>query len=99
MSVRMFTSKRSARPVQQKNILQVKCLTSDEGHLWIDSFDHMPAIVRDRLRNSPFNLCAACLETFVLPEVVRKYPRLTRDHQLLIAVKVMEAQVRKEGVV
>ena len=48
-----------------------------------------------RLRNSPFNLCAACLEMVVLPKVKRKHPNLTREKQLFTAVEIMEEQVRK----
>ena len=41
---------------------QVKCLTSDEGHVWIRSYDTLPPKVRVRLANSPFNICPACLK-------------------------------------
>jgi hypothetical protein len=76
-------------------MLQVKCLTSDEGHVWISNYDKLPAPVRKRLRDGPFNLCAACLEAFVLPKVKRKYPTHSREQQLLIGIAAMEAEVRK----
>jgi hypothetical protein len=41
---------------------QVKCLTADEGHVWMGSFDRLPPIVRRRLAQSPFNICAACMD-------------------------------------
>jgi hypothetical protein len=42
--------------------LQVKCLISSEGHLWMRSyFDRLPANVRKRLSESSFNICAACM--------------------------------------
>jgi hypothetical protein len=77
-------------------ILQVKCLTNDEGHVWIRNYDELPPAVRQRLRESPYNLCAACLEAFVLPEVHRRHPGYTRLKALLSAIELMEAEVRKE---
>jgi hypothetical protein len=88
-------SRRQMPSAKQDEILQVKCLINDEGHVWIHCYDALPATVRQRLRNSPFNLCAACLEMVVVPKVKRKYPSLSREQQLLIAIKVMEAEVRK----
>jgi hypothetical protein len=41
---------------------QVKCLTLDAGHVWIHYYDRLPPPVRRRLRESAFNLCAACLD-------------------------------------
>jgi hypothetical protein len=41
---------------------QVKCLTSDPGHIWMPSYDHLPSPVRRRLAESRFNICAACLD-------------------------------------
>jgi hypothetical protein len=55
------------------------------------------ATVRRRLRNSPFDICAACLEAFVLPEVLAKHPKLSREKALFAAVEVMEAEVRKSN--
>ena len=78
-----------------EQVLQVKCFISDEGHVWISSYDALPATVRRRLRNSPFNLCAACLEAYVLPKVRRKYPSYPRERLLLVAIEAMEAEVRK----
>jgi hypothetical protein len=40
---------------------QVRCLTLDAGHVWIHYYDALPGAVRKRLRESPFNVCAACL--------------------------------------
>lgn len=41
---------------------QVKCLTADEGHVWMRSFDRLPAVVRRRLAASDFNICPACMD-------------------------------------
>ena len=42
--------------------LEVRCLTNDAGHVWIRYYDRLPPAVRRRLAESPFNICAACLE-------------------------------------
>ena len=42
--------------------LQVKCLTADAGHVWMPSYDSLPPAVRQRLAQSRFNICAACLD-------------------------------------
>jgi hypothetical protein len=76
--------------------LQVKCLIGDEGHIWIKDYDALPPVVRQRLRNSPFNLCAACLMMFVLPEVQRKHPNYTDNKAIFAAIEIMEIEVRKE---
>lgn len=41
---------------------QVKCLTADEGHVWMPAFDRLPAAVRRRLAASRFNICPACMD-------------------------------------
>jgi hypothetical protein len=41
---------------------QVKCLTADAGHVWMPSFDRLPAAVRRRLAESEFNICPACMD-------------------------------------
>ena len=40
---------------------QVKCLTLDEGHVWMRSYDDLPPPVRRRLAESVHNICPACL--------------------------------------
>jgi hypothetical protein len=40
---------------------QVKCLTADEGHVWMYRFDSLPRAVRRRLAESRFNICPACM--------------------------------------
>ena len=41
---------------------QVKCLTADEGHVWMGPFDRLPAVIRRRLAASRFNICPACMD-------------------------------------
>jgi hypothetical protein len=40
----------------------VRCLTADEGHVWIHAYDKLPPPVRRRLAESAFNICAACTD-------------------------------------
>ena len=41
---------------------QVKCLIASEGHLWMRGyFDRLPRMVRQRLAESAFNICPACM--------------------------------------
>jgi hypothetical protein len=89
---------RAKKNAKQQNaeVDQVFCMTADDGHVWIHIFDSMPRAVRQRLRTSPFNLCAACLKAFVLPEVLRKQPKLSHEKALLVGIEIMEAQVRKQ---
>jgi hypothetical protein len=81
---------------QIDEIDQVYCLTADAGHVWIHTYDTLPVAVRRRLRNSPFNVCAACLEAFVLPKLRIKHPNWSREKLLLVGIEEMEAEVRKQ---
>jgi hypothetical protein len=59
-------------------------------------FDNPPVSVRRRLRSSPFNICPACLQTEVLPKVQSKHPNWSREKLLVVAIEVMEAEVRSK---
>lgn len=39
---------------------QVRCLTGDQGHVWIHCYDDLPSAVRRRLAYSRYNICPAC---------------------------------------
>jgi hypothetical protein len=74
-------------------INQTKCWIATGGHMWMKGyFDNLPFTVRQRLRNSPFNLCSACLVTEFLPKVKG---RRSREQALLAAIEIMELQVRR----
>lgn len=45
---------------------QTNCLQQDEGWLHMDHYDDMGPKVRQRMRESPFNLCAACVREYSL---------------------------------
>jgi hypothetical protein len=83
------------RTKQNDEIDQVFCLTGDQGHVWIHAYDALRPVVRRRLRTSRYNLCAACLTTYVLPEIRRKHPNLSREKLLFAAIESMELEVYK----
>jgi hypothetical protein len=58
------------------------CLIKDEGWKYMDLFDDLSPDIRQRLRDSPFNLCAACIVSE------------GSDDRLLPAIEMMEAAVR-----
>jgi hypothetical protein len=66
---------------------QVKCLISDEGHVWIGAYDTMSSRVRSRLANSPFNICPACLRG----EVGRR----ATDADYFRCIEIVEQELRK----
>jgi hypothetical protein len=55
--------------------------------------DTLPLSVRRRLRDSPFNLCPACLVTEFLPQTRRRHH--SRERALMAAIELMEAEVRR----
>jgi hypothetical protein len=76
------------------DVPQIKCWTADKGHVWMKTFDALPPMVRNRLRQAEFNLCAACLVAFFLPEVQARHPEYSREKMLLTAVETMERELR-----
>lgn len=44
---------------------QGMCLQSVEGRDLMNSFDQLPPLARNRLRQSPFNICPACVNDAV----------------------------------
>ena len=80
----------------KNEINQTFCLIASGGHLWMRHyFDSLPLAVRQRLRNSPFNICPACLVTKSLRVMQRQHPNWTRERLLFAAIEAMEAMVRK----
>jgi hypothetical protein len=73
-------------------------MIADAGHVWIHVYDTLPAAVRRRLCNSHYNVCPACLVTFVLPKVRSKHPQLSREKALLAGIEIMESGVPKTTV-
>jgi hypothetical protein len=40
---------------------QVRCLTFDEGSVWIHGLDELPLLVRRRLADAHHNICPTCV--------------------------------------
>jgi hypothetical protein len=72
---------------------QVKCLISDEGHVWISWYDRLPAVVRRRLSNSPYNICPACMH-LEAQEVAGGKPTIEVYNRVIEAI---ERELRKVG--
>lgn len=43
---------------------QSVCFQGTDGWKFMCTFDKLPEDIRRRVRNSPFNLCAACLQIY-----------------------------------
>jgi hypothetical protein len=41
---------------------QVRCMTFDEGYVWVHGLDHLPPLVRRRLTDARFNICPTCID-------------------------------------
>jgi len=72
---------------------QGRCFVRADGYRYMTTyFDVMPPSVRERARNSPFNLCAACIS-----DESNRFNHLPdREHRLLAAIISMEDQIRAE---
>jgi hypothetical protein len=82
------------RATQNAEINQTFCLIATGGHMWMRHyFDALPPAVRRRLRDSPFNLCPACLVTEFLSKVRSRHS--SRERALLAAIEMMEMQLRQ----
>ena len=62
------------------------CLQSSKGQLYMKDFDRLPPEIREKLRESPFNLCTAC----VLEQAM--------TGTLLSSIHKMETMIRCEEV-
>src|SRR5262245_53092272 len=40
---------------------QVRCMTFDEGYVWVGEIDNLPPLVRRRLADACFNICPTCV--------------------------------------
>src|SRR5262249_37292874 len=76
---------------------QVKCLTADEGHVWIHCYDSLPAPVRQRLANGRFNICPACLQ--IDAQCMARKQRLKRPTVALYlaAIKILDRTLEGLG--
>jgi hypothetical protein len=74
--------------------LEVRCLTNDEGHVWMHYYDRLPLAVRHRLAESRFNICAACL-TIEAEAHTAASKRGQRKPTVAVYLEVIEAIERK----
>jgi hypothetical protein len=73
--------------------LQVKCLISSEGHLWMRNyFDRLPAAVRKRLATSRFNLCVACI-TIEAEQIARRRGLKPSDKIYVETIETIEREM------
>jgi hypothetical protein len=82
--------------VSDDDINQTRCYTGNHGWEYMENcYDRFPPAVRHRLRHSPYNLCAGCLRAFFYPDVRRARRGLTVEQAYLLAIEIMESEVRK----
>jgi len=81
--------------MRQIGLEQVKCFEAVDGWGTILSYDAMPSPVRERLRNSPFNLCATCVCDGAWKRSDRNLPTLNAYMSTIVD---MENQIRCEEV-
>jgi hypothetical protein len=68
------------------------CLESDEGWVYMrDGYDRFSPAVRKRLRESPFNLCSACVYQQSSRFFAHEH---NRDRRYFAAIEMMEEQIR-----
>lgn len=60
-------------------------------------YDDLPPRIRQRLRQSAHNLCAACLTTIYLPKVLKQRHGLSHEQALFAAIEVYEREERERG--
>jgi hypothetical protein len=63
--------------------LQVKCLTADEGHVWMHRFDSLPLAVRRRLAESRFNICPTARRRNSRPSIATYFAVIEQIEQQL----------------
>jgi hypothetical protein len=82
-----------AEPEQGLLRNQFYCINGNSGYAWMvrymPSYDELPRSVRERLQQSPFNICTMCLEECLWARKARP----SRE-ELLSAVEIREHQIR-----
>jgi hypothetical protein len=73
---------------------QVHCLVADEGHLWIHYLDDLHPAVRQRLAESPFNICPACLVIFEVPKVAKRLKKAPTVGLFCAVIDQIEQELR-----
>jgi len=74
------------------------CLESGQGSRFMPAFDAMPSATRELVRNSSFNLCAACVHDRAVIQAERQMLNYPLQQHYQLAVKEMETMIRCEEV-
>lgn len=84
--------------MQANDKFQGLCLQNLTGSLWMKGHhDSLPKLVRERLANSPFNICAACVIDEANHRAYRKRASpILQDY--LGVIEEFEEQIRQEQV-
>lgn len=70
------------------------CLMNEEGYKYMcDCYDKFPELVRDRLKSSNYNLCAACVRTQARNRSGCHFPDV--PHYLSV-ISWMEAELKRD---
>jgi hypothetical protein len=65
------------------------CLIASEGHVWMRScFDTLHPVVQQRLRDSPYNICAGCVRSYGGDTIASQIAQIER----------MEAAIRLDDI-
>jgi hypothetical protein len=80
------TMEQSGRTLEGRQVL---CLTADEGHVWMDSYDQLPPDVRRRLAESRFNICPACMAIEARKVAQRRRPTVSAYLSVIAAIERM----------
>jgi hypothetical protein len=82
-------------PEQELLRNQFYCIHGNSGYVWMrcymPTYDDLPRIVRQRLQQSPFNICTACLSSCLPRKSAGARPW---REMLLMAVEIREHQIR-----
>ena len=72
------------------------CLINAKGSEFMSYYDTMPAETRKLVRNSSFNLCAACIVNRAVDKAIKQQLNRPLPRHYELAVKEMENMIRCE---
>jgi len=84
--------------MQASDKFQGLCLQSSQGSMFMSYYDVMPPATRELVRNSSFNLCAACVRDRAVIQAGRQMLNFPLLQHYELAVKEMETMIRCEEV-
>lgn len=74
------------------------CLQSMEGWQLMGDYDQMPRQIRERLSNSAFNICPACVYVIARDMAAQNHCNTPNFHHYSSAIDSMENMLRCEEV-